>query len=96
MSSLNQSTLARVAVRGTTWVYIAFFSGKFIVFLTTIFLARLLSKSDFGVVGYAVTIIGFLDVMKDLGPEFFIPLDGHMNALGHRRVAERLAAVIQQ
>lgn len=37
-----------------------------------------------------------VDVMKDLGPEYFIPLDGHMNALGHRRVAERLAAAIQQ
>ena len=37
-----------------------------------------------------------VDVMTDLGPEFFTPLDGHMNALGHRRVAERLAAVIQQ
>jgi PST family polysaccharide transporter len=67
MSSLNTSKLANVALRGTTWVYIAFFSGKFIVFLTTIFLARILSRSDFGVVGYAVTIIGFLDVMKDFG-----------------------------
>jgi lysophospholipase L1-like esterase len=37
-----------------------------------------------------------VDVMKDFGPELFIPLDGHMNALGHRRVAERLAAVIQR
>jgi PST family polysaccharide transporter len=67
MSSLSPSYLARVALRGTTWVYIAFFSGKLVVFLTTIVLARLLSKSDFGVVGYAVTVIGFLDVLKDLG-----------------------------
>jgi len=37
-----------------------------------------------------------VDVMKDFGPDLFIPLDGHMNALGHRRVAERLAAVIQR
>ncbi|HEU0294088.1 MAG TPA: lipopolysaccharide biosynthesis protein [Anaerolineales bacterium] len=67
MSSLSSSYLARVALRGTTWVYIAFFSGKLVVFLTTILLARLLSKSDFGVVGYAVAVIGFLDVVKDLG-----------------------------
>jgi lysophospholipase L1-like esterase len=36
-----------------------------------------------------------LDVMTGLGPEHFLPLDGHMNALGHRRVAERLARIIQ-
>ena len=36
-----------------------------------------------------------VDVTTLLGPEHFIPLDGHMNALGHRRVAERLASVIR-
>ena len=67
MSSQKNSNLAHAAVRGTTWTYIAFFSGKLVVFITTVILARYLSKSDFGVVGYAVTIIGFLDVVKDLG-----------------------------
>ena len=37
------------------------------LFVSTIVLARLLSKDDFGVVGFAVTTIGFLDVMSDLG-----------------------------
>ena len=37
------------------------------VFISTVLLARLLSKDDFGVVGFAVTTIGFLDVMSDLG-----------------------------
>ena len=37
----------------------------------------------------------FVDATAGLGPEYFIPLDGHMNALGHRRVAERLASVIR-
>jgi lysophospholipase L1-like esterase len=36
-----------------------------------------------------------VDVKTPLGPEHHIPLDGHMNALGHRRVAERLASVIR-
>jgi lysophospholipase L1-like esterase len=37
-----------------------------------------------------------LDVMTGLGlDEHFLPLDGHMNALGHRRVAERLASIIR-
>jgi PST family polysaccharide transporter len=67
MQSEKKSNLARAAVRGTTWTYIAFFSSKLVVFATTVILARYLTKSDFGVVGYAVTIIGFLDVAKDLG-----------------------------
>ena len=37
----------------------------------------------------------FVDATAGFGPEYFIPLDGHMNALGHRRVAERLASVIR-
>ena len=33
----------------------------------TIVLARLLAKDDFGVVGYTLTAIAFLDVASDLG-----------------------------
>ncbi|MFM8323066.1 MAG: lipopolysaccharide biosynthesis protein, partial [Chloroflexota bacterium] len=43
------------------------FSGKLLVFISTVILARLLSKDDFGVVAYAVTAIAFLDVVSDLG-----------------------------
>lgn len=63
----NNSDLVKTAVKGAGWTYVAFYSGKFIVLLSTILLARLLTKSDFGVVGYALTIIGFLDSVKDLG-----------------------------
>jgi PST family polysaccharide transporter len=59
--------LAKAAVKGASWTYVAYYSGKLVVFLTTIFLARLLTKTDFGIVGYVVTVIGFLDVVKDLG-----------------------------
>src|SRR6185503_2918869 len=55
------------AIHGTAWRYISYFSGKFMVFLSTIVLARLLAKDDFGVVGYALTAIAFLDVASDLG-----------------------------
>ena len=58
---------ARAAIHGTAWRYLAFFSGKLMLFISTVILARLLSKDDFGVVGFAVTTIGFLDVMSDLG-----------------------------
>jgi len=57
----------RAAIHGTVWRYLAFFSGKLMLFFSTVILARLLTKDDFGVVGFAVTTIGFLDFMSDLG-----------------------------
>lgn len=68
MSSINQRPdFARVAIHGTAWRYITFFGGKLMVFISTIFLARLLAKDDFGLVGYAITTISFLDVISDFG-----------------------------
>ncbi len=67
MSVGSNSGFARAAIHGTAWRYLAFFSGKLMLFISTVVLARLLSKEDFGVVGFAVTTIGFLDVMSDLG-----------------------------
>ncbi len=58
---------ARAAIHGTAWQYLAFFSGKIMLFISTVVLARILSKDDFGVVGFAVTTIGLLDAMSDLG-----------------------------
>src|SRR3712207_1397977 len=59
--------LAGVTIRGTMWVYLSTYSGKLLVFLSTVILARLLSKEDFGVAGYALVAISFLDVMSDMG-----------------------------
>lgn len=64
---IDSSDLAQTAVKGAGWTYVTFYTGKLVVFISTIILARLLTKSDFGVVGYALTIIGFLDTVKDLG-----------------------------
>jgi PST family polysaccharide transporter len=67
MTAAAQPNLTRAAIHGTAWRYMTFFSGKLMVLLSTIVLARLLTKDDFGVVGYAVTTIAFLDAMSDLG-----------------------------
>jgi O-antigen/teichoic acid export membrane protein len=58
---------SRAAIHGTAWRYGTFFTGKMMVFVSTVVLARLLSKDDFGVVAYAVTTINFMDVASDLG-----------------------------
>lgn len=54
-------------VRGTMWSYAATYSGKLLVLLSTIILARLLTQEDFGLAGYALVVISFLDVLSDLG-----------------------------
>ncbi len=67
MTAPHKTNFARATVHGTFWRYAAFYSGKFMVFISTIILARLLTKEEFGIVGFAVTIIGFLEGLSDLG-----------------------------
>ncbi|NQU29509.1 MAG: oligosaccharide flippase family protein [Anaerolineae bacterium] len=66
-NSAGSTALTSIAIRGTAWRYSAFFIGKLMVFISTVILARLLTKDEFGVVGYAVTAIAFLDIVSDLG-----------------------------
>jgi PST family polysaccharide transporter len=67
MDNTGGKSFARVTIRGTFWSYISVYSGKLLVFISTIILARLLSKSDFGVVGYATIVTSFLDALNGLG-----------------------------
>ena len=68
MSDNSQKlSFARTAVQGTAVRYLVFFSGKLLLFISTAVLARLLTKDDFGVVGFAITTINFLDVLSSLG-----------------------------
>ncbi len=65
-SSSNQSVL-RGVLTGTLWVNASVFGGKLLVLLATAILARLLSHEDFGVAGYALVMIGLLDVFTGVG-----------------------------
>jgi PST family polysaccharide transporter len=60
-------SLTHQTIRGTIWSYISFYAGKILVFISTIILARLLSTEDFGVAGYALTVLSFLEVFSDFG-----------------------------
>jgi len=62
-----RSDLGKATIHGAAWKYLTFFSGKLMILVSTILLARLLLKDDFGLVGYAVTAINFLDIIRDLG-----------------------------
>ncbi|HET9906779.1 MAG TPA: lipopolysaccharide biosynthesis protein [Anaerolineales bacterium] len=63
----ERKDFGHAAIQGTAWRFVSYFGGKFMVFLSTIFLARLLAKDDFGIVGYALTAVALLDVASDLG-----------------------------
>lgn len=63
----KQFDIQKATIRGTFWNYASYFSGKFIVFLSTLVLARLLSQEDYGVAGYALTIVSFIEIVSDLG-----------------------------
>ena len=67
MSETEPRNLGKSTIQGAAWHYLTFFSGKLMVLVSTAILARLLSPDDFGVVGYALTAISFLDVISDLG-----------------------------
>jgi len=58
---------AQATVRGVFWTYSSFYIGKVMVLISTVILARLLVKSDFGVVSFALLIIGFLDTINSAG-----------------------------
>ena len=68
MSNDSQNAgLVKSTIHGTVWAYAATYSGKFLVFISTMILARLLTQEDFGLAGYALVVISFLEVFNDLG-----------------------------
>jgi PST family polysaccharide transporter len=65
--SSQSSTLWQKTMRGTAWFYFSTYAGKVMVFISTVLLARLLLQEDFGVAGYGLVVISFLNVLSDLG-----------------------------
>ena len=61
------AAVAKKTVSGTAWTYLSFLLSKGVNLLTTVVLARLLTQADFGIVGFALTAISFLDAVRDLG-----------------------------
>jgi len=66
-SPSQEFNIQKATLRGTFWNYASYFSGKFLIFLSTLFLAQLLSQSDYGRASYAFAIISFIEIASDLG-----------------------------
>jgi len=61
------SSLTRLAVGGVFWQGLASILGKGFTVLATVALARLLTPTEFGVVGLALVFITFAEYVSDLG-----------------------------
>lgn len=62
-----ESQLAKKTITSIAWTYLSYILSKSVVLVTTIILTRLLSPAEFGIVGFAVTTMSFLDAVRDLG-----------------------------
>ena len=66
-NEFSNHQIAQKTAWGFIWNFSAYFLGKLVVLITTSILARLLAKTDFGLVAVAVVAINYLSVLKDLG-----------------------------
>ena len=68
LGNSNQSgDLKQKTIKGIFWSYLSFIGGKGLTFLTTIILARLLLPEQFGVIGYCLIAIQYLDILNSAG-----------------------------
>jgi len=59
--------IGRHAVHGVLWTYLSFAGSKLLIFASTVVLARLLIPAEFGQVGFALLVIGYIDAVGDFG-----------------------------
>ena len=60
-------SIAQRTLKGIFWVYVSFFGGRLLTLVTTGILARLLVPEDFGLIGFALIILAFIEAARSLG-----------------------------
>lgn len=66
-NEFNPRDLKQKTIKGIFWSYLSFVGGKGLTFVTTIVLARLLLPEQFGVIGYCLIAIQYLDILNSAG-----------------------------
>jgi O-antigen/teichoic acid export membrane protein len=54
-------------LKGIFWVYASFFGGRLLTLLSTAILARILVPEDFGVIGFALIFLTFIEAARSFG-----------------------------
>ena len=67
MTEANGRISAKQVGRGVMWSYFTFVIGKVMVFISTVILARILTPADFGLVGLASVLAGYLGTLHTFG-----------------------------
>jgi O-antigen/teichoic acid export membrane protein len=62
-----KTDLTQRTIHGVFWSYLTFIGGMGLTSLTTILLARLLLPAEFGLVGYCLVAIQYLDILNTAG-----------------------------
>lgn len=65
--STERGSLGHRAARAAVWNVATFAIGRVVLLVTTIVAGRLLEPEDFGLLGLALTVTTFLDVLNDFG-----------------------------
>jgi PST family polysaccharide transporter len=60
-------SLSQRAAKGMIWAYSAYLGGRLMTLLSTALLARLLLPDDFGVIGFALIVLNFIEVVRSFG-----------------------------
>jgi O-antigen/teichoic acid export membrane protein len=63
----STSSLTQKTVKGVFWAYMSFIGGKGLTFISTIILARLLLPKEFGLIGYCLVAIQYVDILNSAG-----------------------------
>jgi lipopolysaccharide exporter len=66
-SAAPSNDLVRTTARHAGWAYVSFVASKLLTFVATVILARILVPSDFGLVGFALVAMQYLDIVNRFG-----------------------------
>ncbi len=66
-SSAPPNDHIRTTARNAGWAYVSFVASKLLTFVATVILARILVPSDFGLVGFALVAMQYLDIVNRFG-----------------------------
>lgn len=88
-------SVGRLAAGGALWVFLAVLAARFLGFGTSLVLARLLDPADFGLVSFAMVMIGAFTLLQDLGvPAAIIYGKRDINAVAGTALTINVAAAL--
>lgn len=62
-----EGSFAKKTIKGVAWTYLGYIFSKSSGLITTMILARLITPSEFGIIGFAITVMMFMDAVRDMG-----------------------------